>query len=103
MKSFYEFYSQIKHEAAAPIGPQEGDPSSGEIQALTQIVAVTKGKSAGIADTAVRNFVDQALMSIEAKLETRKKLFDEKQKEKQAKATSPAATGTPATTGAKPV
>lgn len=95
MKSFYEFFSQIKQEAAAPIGPQEGDPSSGEIQSLTQIVAVTKGKSAGIPDTAVRNFVNQALMSIEAKLESRKKLFDEKQKEKQTIASAPTVTRSP--------
>lgn len=99
MKSFYEFYSQIK-EAAAPIGPQEGDPSSGEIQALTQIVAVTKGKSAGIADTAVRNFVNQALMSIEAKLEARKKLFDQQQKERQTRLAPQ--TGTSAATTEKP-
>ena len=101
MRSFYDFISQIQQEAAAPIGPQEGDPSSGEIQTLTQIVALTKGKTTGITDTAVRNFVDQALMSIEAKLESRQKLFDQQQKDKETQASKPTVTGAPSTTIAK--
>ena len=71
---------QIQNEAA-PIEEQE--PTSNEINALTQIVAVTKGKSSAIPDVAVRNFVDQALTSIEGKLEKRKQQFDDSQKAKQ--------------------
>ena len=51
--------------------------------------------------TAVRNFVDQALMSIEAKLESRQKLFDQQQKDKKDQASKPTVTGAPSTTIAK--
>ena len=93
MKSFYEFLQQIKNEAA-PIA--KGDPTKAEIDALTTIVAVTKGKTGIIPDKAVRDSTELGLGAIENLLDQRRQLYNQQQiqKQKNPTAATAAATGT---------